>query len=131
MGIRLTAMKSAFRTVSHILLAVLLCTFMSPTFAWEMLDSHGDENYATAMEDAPHQGIQPGAHHHHHHDDEGGGDAHSQIGHLLSHLPAMVHNAVIAVAVETGSGKVLTESPPFLQVEIAPPYKPPRVLLSV
>lgn len=117
-------MRITRRVISHILLAVLLCTFMSPTFAWELSGGHDDETFAMASEGEIN--VQPKAHLYHHGDEESDDGVHSQIGHLLSDLPTMPHNTAIADVVEMRSGKVLTVLPALSQEDKAPPYKPPR-----
>ncbi len=112
----------------RLLLVVLISTFMSPSFSWEMMDSHNEETNLSMMGDTAHS-EEIEAHHHHH----GGEDdaAHSQIGHLLSHLPAVMHRIELTnVSVST-----LTVTPievcPFVQADTIPPYKPPRNFLFV
>ncbi|MDP2805856.1 MAG: hypothetical protein Q8O24_07920 [Gallionellaceae bacterium] len=116
-------------SVLHLLLAVLLSTFMSPSFAWEMIDSHSDEIHLMASGDLDqHEDV--AAHHHHHHESEGD-SAHSQIGHLLSHLPGMIDQTLLTPTVIATSGGIPAGDYSLIEVETAPPYKPPRNFLFV
>ncbi|MFA5826409.1 MAG: hypothetical protein WC825_10635 [Gallionellaceae bacterium] len=112
----------------RVLLVVLISTFMSPSFSWEMMDSHSEEANLSVMGDTAHSEVIE-AHHHHH----GGEDdaAHSQIGHLLSHLPAVMHRIEVTNVSVSTSTVIPIEVCPFVQADTIPPYKPPRNVLFV
>jgi hypothetical protein len=111
----------------RLLLVVLVCTFMSPSFAWEMMDSHSDETGLLVMGDTEHyKDVAP---HHHHHDGTEADSAHSQIGHLLSHLPAVMHQIELMPASLSTSIGIPAKIYSLIQADTAPPYKPPRAFL--
>ncbi|MDO8312000.1 MAG: hypothetical protein Q7T25_08680 [Sideroxyarcus sp.] len=123
-------MNKIFTSTLRLLLVVLIGTFMSPSFAWEMLDSHSEEARLSVMGDADHHDEKIEAHHHHH-DSDGGDAAHSQLGHLLSHLPALMHMIELAPVAASTSSRVPTETYSLIQADTAPPFKPPRNFLFV
>lgn len=102
----------------RLLLAMLAVTFMSPDFAWHMIDSHS-ENEVAADRHASDT--------YHHPDDGSENDsAHSQIGHLLSHLPAVMHDLAwppVTVAVSTAYPVCASV---LICATLPPPFKPPR-----
>jgi len=127
-------MNSLSTPILRLLLVVLISTFMSPSFAWQMIDSHNETTIASLVGNDDHHHHENDLYHHHHHDDDGDGDddtAHSQIGHLLSHLPAMMHDIASLPVSQANS----TAFPIFLQVfaytATDPPFKPPRDFLFV
>jgi hypothetical protein len=112
------------------LLVVLISTFMSPSFAWEMMDSHSEETRLSVTGDAGHHGKIE-AHHHHHQGIGGDNSAHSQIGHLLSHLPVMTHQVELMPTPLSTSTEIPAEICSLAQADTVPPYKPPRNILFV
>jgi hypothetical protein len=127
-------MKSYSNIILRLLLVVLLGTFMAPGFAWQMIDSHSEETDVPMANDAGHHERGSGLLYHHHHHDDGDDDedmAHTQIGHLMGHMPAVIY--------ETGSLPIHSAQwiaypdycLTFALVGIAPPFKPPRIYLFV
>lgn len=112
----------------RLLLVVLLSTFISPSFAWQMIDSHADSSVAVSG----HSHDEDMYHHHHHHDadgDEEDDNAHGQIGHLLSHLPAVMHEIASLPSSETSLSVFATCIVVLIFTTTDPPFKPPRNLL--
>ena len=87
-------MRRALRSIAHLLVAVLLATVLSPSFAWEATaghSAHGDVIVAQdGSGDAHDQNSDAASHHrdedsHHHH--------HGCAGHLFGHLPGHLGEA--------------------------------------
>ena len=92
-------MRRLPRSITLLLVAILLATVLSPSFAWEAAagnSAHGDETVAIdGSGHARDHDSQAGGHHddadtHHHH--------HACAGHLLGHLPGHI-GAAFALAV--------------------------------
>jgi len=88
------AMRRAQRSIAHLLVAILLMTVLSPSFAWEVTagnSAHGDDTVAIdGSGDACGHDSQTGGYNrdedtHHHH--------HGCAGHLLGHLPGHLGEA--------------------------------------
>lgn len=87
-------MRRALRSIAQLLVAVLLMTVLSPSFAWEAAagnSAHGDDTVAVdgSVAAGDHHGQADGHHrdedtHHHHH---------GCAGHLLGHLPGHLSEA--------------------------------------
>lgn len=122
-------MKNISTSVLRLLLVVLISTFMSPSFAWQMIDSHSEMPSASVAADADHH--ENDAYHHHDGDGDEDDGAHSQIGHLLSHLPAVMHNiAPLPVQQEnTTTYSICLRT--FSLAATDPPFKPPRAFFFV
>lgn len=119
---------------SRLLLAVMLLTFLSPSFGWQVVAGHdllSHEAVAEAFEHSPHDHDdghdghdQPPAHGHEHE------DAHSMIGHVLSHMPATTVSTILPApkphqpVLQRGELSLTIPSPPPDQ-----PYRPPQLLL--
>lgn len=109
---------------SRLLLVVLLATFLSPGFGWQSVASHGELAHADMAV------VAHGGHHHEHEHDahhaDHGDAAHSEIGHLLSHLPMLLSEIEAAPRPATAS----TDFPPRHSTvplaDLEPPYEPPR-----
>lgn len=114
-------------SILRFLLVVLLGTYMSPTFAWQMIDSHSEMSPALIQLEADHHEYDLYHHHHHHHDDGTDDDsAHTQIGHLLSHLPAVVSDDEPFLPTPTGLSGYPVWRTAVAFAASDPPYKPPR-----
>ncbi len=127
-------MSSLYTYILRLLLVVLISTFMSPSFAWQMIDSHNETTIASLAGNDDHHHHEDDLYHHHHHDEDGDGDddtAHSQIGHLLSHLPAVMHNIVLLATPQTNSTTFPVLLHVFTFTATDPPFKPPRDFLFV
>jgi len=113
----------------RLLLVVLISTFMSPSFAWQMIDSHHETTIASFIDNDDHHHHEHDLHHHYHHDNDAEGDddsAHNQIGHLLSHLPAVLHEVVVLPASSPESITYPSFHSTFAYTATDPPFKPPR-----
>ncbi|MBI5660226.1 MAG: DUF2946 family protein [Nitrosomonadales bacterium] len=120
-------MKKIFQHTLRLLLVVLIGTFMSPSFAWQMVDSHSEQaDTSVVISDAGHHE----SHMHHHHDNDGDDDdaAHGQIGHLLSHLPVITHEAATTLLPATNPVAYPTHYTIAACVDAELPFKPPRSL---
>ncbi len=87
-------MRRALRSIAHLLVAVLLATVLSPSFAWEATAGESaHEHDIVALDgssDAHDQNSDAASHHrdedsHHHH--------HGCAGHLFGHLPGHLGEA--------------------------------------
>lgn len=117
-------MRKITTHILRLLLVVLVSTFMSPSFAWQMIDSRNETTIASFS----------GNDDHHHHDDDGEGDVdttHSQIGHLLSHLPVLMVDIAPLPVVQADASAFSACGIVFTFTATDPPYKPPRTFLFV
>lgn len=108
--------------VLRLLIVAMLATFMSPSFAWQKLASHGAPTYADVLA----QG-----HADHDHDNVGHGhdheeSAHDQIGHILSHLPVVMTSVLMLPPRATGAIAYPARHCAILCADTDPPFKPPR-----
>lgn len=115
--------------IARLMLFVLLGTFLMPSFAWQMVVSHEQAEHSQisqAMHDDTH------AHHddtdQHHHDDE---NAHSQIGHLLSHMPLFVQSAWALPQIEKPRTFYPVRISNIFQPGPDRPFKPPIAFLFI
>lgn len=97
---------------------VLLATLLSPHFGWQMLASHDELEHVLA-----HSTQGEDARHHHDHEN----DAHSLLGHLLTHMPLIYTDAVTLAPiqrspVEAGVLRVIVHTR-----AADPPFIPPRL----
>lgn len=110
----------ANKSVAHLLLAVMLATFLSPSFGWHM---HADHHEIDAHAEMP-------APHEHDGDEHAGmdghGGAHASIGHLLGHLT--MHVPQIGVFL---SPEIISIAPDVVVLVLpivsdsSPPFRPP------
>ncbi len=127
-------MKNLSTSILRLLLVVLISTFMAPSFAWQMIDSHNETTIASLAVNDGHHHHEHDLYHHHHDEDGDDGDedaAHGQIGHLLSHLPAVMHDIVSLPLSEENSSVFAICIVAFTYTTIDPPFKPPRNFLFV
>ncbi len=108
---------------SRVLLFAMLATFLSPSLGWQMVASHDQlEHAGVAVSVAGHG-------HDDDHDDHA--DAHSSIGHVLTHMPIDLA-ATTTIRFSPGNESELL-SPQF-SIHDTPPeshFRPPRPLFSV
>lgn len=126
-------MNPIFIPTLRLLLVVLIGTFMSPSFAWQMIDSHNETTIASVVGNDDHHHHENDLYHHHHEDD-GDGDvdtAHGQIGHLLSHMPAVLQEVKSLPLSPADSIAFSACLRTFAFAATDPPYKPPRPILFV
>ncbi|MDO9053795.1 MAG: hypothetical protein Q7U37_07710 [Gallionella sp.] len=117
-------MKNISTSTLRFLLVVLFSTFMSPGFAWHMIDSHNGMPHASALADADNHAHE--VHHPHDADSDKDGNAHDNIGHLLSHLPVVTHDIASLPALQACSAVYPMSSHAFVHATVEPPFKPPR-----
>ena len=108
---------------SRVLLIAMLATFLSPSLGWQMVASH---------EQLEHAGVAVTVAGHDHdgdHDDHA--DAHSSIGHVLTHMPI---DLAATTTIRFSPGNESELLPPQFSVHDTPPespFRPPRPLFSV
>lgn len=108
---------------SRILLFAMLATFLSPSLGWQMVASHEQlEHAGMAISVAGHD-------HGDNHDEHA--DAHSSIGHVLTHMPIDLV-ATTTIRFPPGSESAMP-SPQFSyhDTPLESPFRPPRPLFSV
>ena len=111
------------RFVARLLLAVMLTTFLSPSFAWHMrADHHEILGEAHSEHDHDHDVDHP---------DEATDDpvdAHASIGHLLGHLTMQSSRfEVLVLACDDIAPLADVRSPPLV-AQTSPPYRPPLTI---
>ena len=97
--------------VARMVIAVMLSTFLSPSFAWHM---HADHQELVATVDA-----------HSHHDEDRHDDAHGSIGHLLGHLAMQVAPYAVQVLGDARAAPRAELAPQPIAFEFEPPDRPP------
>ena len=110
-----------FPVVPRLLLAVLLATFLSPGFGWQVVTSHSGAVTIAAVvapDEAGHDHDADADHHE--------SAAHGDIGHLLSHLPGFVHHAAQLPAATAAGIAYPPPQYPYSHADAEPPFKPPR-----
>lgn len=122
-------MKTIPISVLRLLLVVLISTFMSPGFAWQMIGSHHEAGVTSVLSEGHHTHHESDTHH-----DDGEGDidtSHTQIGHQLSHLPAVVFDRISLPAMQDDAAQFYIGTSTIAFTASDPPYKPPRDSLFV
>lgn len=126
-------MRASLRNLtSRLLLSLMLLTFLSPSFGWQMVAGHELLEHSKV-------GMEEG-HHDHHHDelfadrpvphDHEHEDAHTMAGHVLSHMPATTFYA--SLPRYTPHQPVMRGAEPPLDLPSSfpdQPYRPPQTLL--
>ena len=107
------------RSIARFLLALMLATFLSPSFAWHMQAQHHE---IAAEAEAGHGHDHEGDHHA---TGSGAGDAHASIGHLLGHLTMQIAQVGILIPASDDVAPAVDVSAPLLASETSPPYRPP------
>lgn len=115
-------MKKIYQFTLRLLLVVLIGTFMSPSFAWQMVDSHSESAGTSVVVDSavPHESY---GHHQHHDDDDA---AHGEVGHLLSHLPVFIYETTTIFLPATTLVAYPASDAITAYADAEPPFKPPR-----
>lgn len=120
----------ARQLLTHALLALMLATFLSPTLGWGMVASH--DTLAHGISAVERVDLH---HDHDHHqpsipdDTHDHQDAHTSIGHLLSHMPASLFEVPRFGVVPTGNSAIAFLYQPVLQLNPEPPLRPPKAPL--
>lgn len=116
----------------RLLTALMLLTFLSPGFGWQMVASHDLlEHEDVAVELDPHDHDDPHDRDHHEAgpapDEHPHEDAHSMIGHVLGHMPAPTLFAALPVSLPHQPGWQRAE-PLLVFPSSSPdqPYRPPQ-----
>jgi hypothetical protein len=119
-------MKKTLPLTLRLLLVVLMGTFLSPSFGWQMVASHGESDHASVAVMADHADIHLESDgRDHDHDDV----AHGQIGHLLSHLPVFIYETAPILAPAAVRNAYPVRRHTFSYADTEPPFKPPRNIL--
>lgn len=122
---------------SRLLLVVMLLTFLSPSFGWQVVAGHDVLSHPPVPAEAGHAAHAHDADHDDHHqaparcDGHDHEDAHSMIGHVLSHMPALTLMAALPPPVP--HQPVLQGAEPSLAIpSFTPelPYRPPQALFA-
>lgn len=101
-------MRWGSRTLARLVLALMLATFLSPSFGWHA-HAHHDEIVGESLVDD-----------HDHH-----GEAHSSIGHVLGHMSMQVVMPRIAIPAADDAAPSDEVAPLRLLSGTSPPYRPP------
>lgn len=120
--------------ISRLLLALMLLTFLSPGFGWQMVAAHELPAHDTAVakaehHDRGHPGEPPAEKSLADEHDHGYGDAHTMVGHVLSQMPAtflmpfQVHVSPQVAVKHPKEPLFFIPAPPA-----DPPYRPPQTL---
>lgn len=109
-----------FRSVSRVVLAAMLITFLSPTLGWQLVATHDELEHAFGHPMPVQAHDEGGAAEHEHH------DAHGFIGHLLGHLPAFLSAPPTLPKADQASSIFIDVAPVVAHVVLEPPFRPPR-----
>lgn len=107
--------------VARLLLALMLVTFLSPSFAWHM---HAEHHEIAAEARSAHGHDHDGDHA----TTDGSGDAHASIGHLLGHLPMQLSQFEVLILAAEDVAPLPEVSAPLLAAQTSPPYRPPLTI---
>jgi hypothetical protein len=110
-----------FRSVSRVMLTVMLITFLSPTMGWQLGATHDELEHASAH--AASSGVRNDAGAAEHEHDE----AHGFIGHLLGHLPACLSAPPTLPKADLASAIFIDAACEVARVALEPPFRPPRL----
>jgi hypothetical protein len=112
--------RRATSPIAHLLLAVMLMTFLAPGFGWHAHATH---------EEIAHSSLdRMGSQHHEHDADTSGHDdeAHGVIGHLLGHLPAFASDGARWEPTPPPSSEFREVIVQWPRISPEPPLRPPR-----
>lgn len=112
---------SLHRRIARLTLALMLLTFLSPSFGWEMVAGHVELG-CKATASAPASPCKPQPHEHVHE------DAHTMVGHMLGFIPVNVADVLQQVLPRHRAVRYAAAS--RLRVPASPPdqpYRPPNV----
>lgn len=124
---------SLYRLTCRITLVLMFMTFLSPTFGWQLVADHEELAHSspTSFFEQEHHHpehadiIDVSSVHGHEHE-----DAHSMIGHMLSHMPISMVSPFEFAVVRSG---MLTHTAPPLSVRLRlpeQPFRPPQHLFT-
>jgi hypothetical protein len=110
------------------MLVVMLASFLSPSFGLGLVASHDQLAHASA-------GLEHADHDHQHsgprHDKQDHQDAHSSIGHLLTHLSVSFFELPPMGIPAMAQAELPTLDARILPVALQPPFRPPRAILPL
>jgi hypothetical protein len=86
-------MRRALRSIALLLVAILLATVLSPSFAWEATAGQSAHGHDIATLGGSDDGRHNNSHAGSHHDDEDSHHHHGCAGHLLGDLPVHLGEA--------------------------------------
>ncbi len=121
-----------FHHVAHLLLSVMLVTFLSPSFAAGMLSSHENLEHRNVQNivssDDWHGDAEATDHAHavathsaHEHE-----EAHSVIGHLFSHMGTATSGTLAVLMAPALQSRLSYLKPHSYFTALDPPFRPPR-----
>ena len=109
-------------------LLVMLSSFLSPSFGLGMVASHDQLAHASVGQGhADHEHDQPGPKH----DAQDHQDAHSSIGHLLTHMPIGMFEMPHLAFPPLDQALLPIPESLVLSFESTPPFRPPRAFLPL
>ena len=110
------------------MLVVMLASFISPSFGLGMVASHDQLSHQfIGSEHADHGHDQSGTHH----DSPDHQDAHTSIGHLLSHLSISFFELPRMGIPPMAQAELQALDARILPVALQPPFRPPRAILPL
>lgn len=86
-------MRRALRTIARLLVAILLATVLSPSFAWEATAGQSAGGHEIVAPDGGGDAREQDSHAGSHHGDEDSHHHHDCVGHAFGHLPGFVGEA--------------------------------------
>ncbi len=118
-------MHRASRSIAHFLVAILLATVLSPSFAWEATAGQSVHGHDTVVldqsDDAHDQDRRTGSHQ----GDEDSHHHHGCAGHLLGHLPVQTTEAFTFAMLDPDRGGFPESPAGFSSLFPARLYRPP------
>jgi hypothetical protein len=93
-------MRRALRSIAHLLVALLLATVLSPSFAWEAIAGQAAHGHDIVVLDGSDDVHDQDNHASSHNDDEDSHHHHGCAGHFLGHLPAHVGEAFVVAMLD-------------------------------
>jgi len=121
-----------FRRTRHyflrFMLVVMLSSFLSPSFGLGLVASHDQlahtsVNVEHVEHDHQHSGSQ--------HDKQDHKDAHSSIGHLLTHLSISFFELPLMGIPPLAQAELQALDARILTIALQPPFRPPRAILPL
>ncbi len=83
-------MRRALRSIARLLVAIMLATVLSPSFAWEATAGRSADGHEIVSPDAGGDAHEQDGHAGSHHGDEDSHHHHGCAGHSLGHLPVYI-----------------------------------------
>ena len=114
--------------VLRFMLMVMLASFLSPSFGLGLVASHDQlAHQSIGVEHTGHDHDQPSSQH----DSQDHKDAHSSIGHLLTHLSISFFELPRMGIPPIAQAELPALDARILPVALQPPFRPPRAILPL